>query len=487
MIAWMQKHKKYLVVTIWISTIAFVGAGFVGWGTYKLGSSSSSVARVGDVNIPLRDFQFEYSKLYNYYNELFKGQMDEEKAKAFKLQESALNLLIQDALLQNYAKELDLTITDKEVAQAILNLKEFQVNGVFDKKLYIDTLNRNGIKPTEFEENLKKKLLTQKILRFLFLPLTDTELEAIKAAFRVQDRIKIEVFDVKKYSPVIKDEEIKNFWEQHKQKYLTNRLFEGYILEMPIIEGQFSETELKEHYEQNKNSFLDSKGAIIPFEDARDMIKSSLAEQKTKNEALKKYLELKKDILIGKKVVISENNNSFVPEFLAELFKLKEGELIKPVKNQNSFIAFKLEKIVEPIPKEFEAAKDEAKADLKKQKQLEMLKEDVNKSLANFNGKDIGFVSIDDISKIDNLEPHEAAEFLQKLFTTTKKRDAIFLTNKAVVFEITEQKLLQDSESNRSLEFLAANISSLKNNMIHEWVVKSLEKKYEIKININQE
>ncbi len=32
MITWMQRHKKWLVITIWISTIAFVGAGFVGWG-----------------------------------------------------------------------------------------------------------------------------------------------------------------------------------------------------------------------------------------------------------------------------------------------------------------------------------------------------------------------------------------------------------------------------------------------------------------------
>ncbi|WP_245821627.1 SurA N-terminal domain-containing protein, partial [Campylobacter vulpis] len=27
MLTWMQHHKKYLVVTIWISVIAFVGAG----------------------------------------------------------------------------------------------------------------------------------------------------------------------------------------------------------------------------------------------------------------------------------------------------------------------------------------------------------------------------------------------------------------------------------------------------------------------------
>ena len=44
MITWMQRHKKWLIITIWISTIAFIGAGFVGWGSYNYGSSAGSSA-----------------------------------------------------------------------------------------------------------------------------------------------------------------------------------------------------------------------------------------------------------------------------------------------------------------------------------------------------------------------------------------------------------------------------------------------------------
>ena len=45
MIAWMQKHNKYLVVTIWIATIAFIGAGFViGLGTIGPGTGIGFVA-----------------------------------------------------------------------------------------------------------------------------------------------------------------------------------------------------------------------------------------------------------------------------------------------------------------------------------------------------------------------------------------------------------------------------------------------------------
>ena len=55
MITWMQRHKKWLVITIWISTIAFVGAGFVGWGSYEYGKQGGVVAVVGDREVSVEE------------------------------------------------------------------------------------------------------------------------------------------------------------------------------------------------------------------------------------------------------------------------------------------------------------------------------------------------------------------------------------------------------------------------------------------------
>ena len=63
MITWMQRHKKWLVITIWISTIAFIGAGFVGWGSYKYGTQGGVVATVGSREVSIEEYQQEYSNL----------------------------------------------------------------------------------------------------------------------------------------------------------------------------------------------------------------------------------------------------------------------------------------------------------------------------------------------------------------------------------------------------------------------------------------
>ena len=64
MISWMQKHNKYLVWTIWVATIAFIGAGFVGWGSYDFGAKAGNVAKVGSIEIPQSKLNMVYSDIY---------------------------------------------------------------------------------------------------------------------------------------------------------------------------------------------------------------------------------------------------------------------------------------------------------------------------------------------------------------------------------------------------------------------------------------
>ena len=156
MISWMQRHKKWLIVTIWISTIAFVGAGFVGWGSYNYGQSSGNIAVVGKQEVKMSDLQAEYNVLYNKYQNAFGEMFNQEMAKQFKLEDAAFNSVIQKFLLLNYAKELGFHITDKEVAQYLIEIPSFRKDNKFDKNTYITVLKRNITTPTEFEEQIKK-------------------------------------------------------------------------------------------------------------------------------------------------------------------------------------------------------------------------------------------------------------------------------------------------------------------------------------------
>ncbi|XPV54069.1 MAG: SurA N-terminal domain-containing protein [Halarcobacter ebronensis] len=138
----MQRHKKWLVITIWISTIAFVGAGFVGWGSYDYGSKGGAVAVVGDREVTVEEYQREYSSLYDQYARMFGNQFNQEMADKLKLKDAAYKLIIQKNLILSFADELGLDVTNEEIAKQLVLIPAFLKDGKFDKDTYIKVLQQ---------------------------------------------------------------------------------------------------------------------------------------------------------------------------------------------------------------------------------------------------------------------------------------------------------------------------------------------------------
>ena len=61
------------------------------------------------------------------------------------LRQQVLNRLIDEALLDQYARELKLGISDEQVKQAIFATPAFQVDGKFDNSRYNGILNQMGM------------------------------------------------------------------------------------------------------------------------------------------------------------------------------------------------------------------------------------------------------------------------------------------------------------------------------------------------------
>jgi len=186
----MQKHKKYLVVTIWISTIAFVGAGFVGWGAYDLNANrATSVATVGHRNISVQEFQQKYNQLYNYYASILDGKLTQEKADEMGLENLALQAAIQENLLLNFADDIGLDVSDEDILKYIVTDPNFQKDGKFDKNFYYDVLRRARINPNDFEKNLKRSILLDKLNFVLNTSPTKNDLEMMTSSIFMKDKI----------------------------------------------------------------------------------------------------------------------------------------------------------------------------------------------------------------------------------------------------------------------------------------------------------
>ena len=151
---------------------------------------------------------------------------------------------------------------------------------------------------------------------------------------------------------------------------------------------------------------------------------------------------------------------------------------MKPVLINDEYYTIKLVKVNPSQAKTFEAAKSEVlflyTAQAKKSKLLEL----ANSSVKSFTGKTTDFITVMNVNDIDGLAAEEAGEFLQKLFVSKEKRSFIVLNSgKIILYDILEQKLLDNSNSDQS-----SLVMKLKSAMFNEGLIKNLQNKYKTEI-----
>lgn len=479
MITWMQRHKKWLIITIWISTIAFVGAGFVGWGQYSYGDKAGAVAKVGNVEISMGELQKNYSNLYAQYSQMFGGNFDEEKAKQFGLQKQALDQLMQQALIINLAASYELSVSDKELIDALQKQEYFFKDGIFDKETYKSVLLQNRLTTKEYETDLKKELLIMKTLSLLPIEATQNEKNILKTITNVADKISYKVLTTNEINIETSDELIKPFWEQKRHEYMREISYDvKYITQTPVT-TEYSAATLTQYYEQNKAHFKDTEGKILPLESAKAAVQKELNTKDTKEQALRTYIQYKKGELskeiTPQTVTISLSNNPFTPETLEKISKLSStSPYLKPLLINGVYYIFELTKINPSTMKTYEEAKAEIFPQYIAQEKQKKLLELATTNLASFQGVVSDFFTLEEAHKLTQLSQTEAREFLNKLFLSKKKRSFIELSNsKVVLYEILEQKLLTNTNNNEGNE-----IAKLKGAMFNEGLIKTLENKY---------
>jgi len=483
MITWMQRHKKWLIITIWISTIAFIGAGFVGWGQYKYGDKASAVAKVGDVEISMNELQKTYSNLYQQYNKMLQGNFDEAKAKQFGLQKQALQQLIQQALLLNLAKSYDLRVSDIELFNVIKSQKVFYKNGVFDKELYKQILSQNRMTPKEYENGLRKNLLLQKTLSLLPVKASENEKKIINTIISIADKLDYKVLSDDMITVEVDDAALKQFWESIKDNFMTDVVYDIIVIKETPVTKQYDDETIEKYYKENKTHFKESDGKIIPLEKAKADVVKELNEKASKDAALRKYIAFKKGKLDAsvkqEKVTISQHNNPLGEEALQTVKTLSATKpYAKPILINGVYYIIELVKVNPAVTKTFIAAKQEVLPLFIEQEKKKKLLELANSSLPSFKGTTTSFVTVDANNTLAPLSSNESAEFLQKLFTSEKKRNFITLNDgKIVLYNILEQKLLTNKNSKES-----DVIARIKSTMFNEGLLKTLQNKYPTEI-----
>jgi len=484
MITWMQHHKKWLIVTIWIATIAFVGAGFVGWGAYSYGKKQDEVAKVKDTSIKVKDIQEIYQQLYGKLNQMLGGKLDEATAKQFGLEKQAFRQALFQAMQIQFAKDNGLYVTDKDLAKAIVSIPTFQKNGKFDKKTYEVALKNVGLTPKEFEANVKKELLVHKIMVALNLPATKTLNDTMASFLLMEDNIDIKTIKAPKID--VSDEEIKKFWETHKDNYKSNLSYNiGYFyLSLKI---DVTDSEIANYYDEHKTNYTDKDGKILSLNDAKDEVIKDLMAKKTKKEAIITMKKLKNGEMKFKESDNVTAQNSIISNENME--KLIQSKFLKPTLTDKGWLIAKLLKTNKPITLSYKDAYKLAKDDLIIEKTKQTLIKLAKDRLKNFtNGKNIGFIGREDVMKFKDLSVNDATYLINQIFASKQPKGFVLLSNenptKVILFKIKEQKLLNKERYKKYKQMILSYSNKLKSDELDKNLKNELERIYQSQIKI---
>ncbi|MDO5045311.1 peptidyl-prolyl cis-trans isomerase, partial [Campylobacter sp.] len=241
-----------------------------------------------------------------------------------------------------------------------------------------------------------------------------------------------------------------------------------------------NETELMEFYTENKSSYKDPWDKILEFKDAKSEVLFDYKQKKTKDVALKEYLKIKKgELKIEDNASIAFEDDTSLP--IDELKNAKVGEVLKPVEHEDGYLIVQLEEIIPSEVMTFEQAREQILEVYKNEKEQKIVEQKAKKLLENgFKGTDIGFVSRDDIKATNGLSDIEFGVFVSKIFESSSKKGYVLLNNRAVVYEILEQKLLDSEKEEKYKDEIVKNVSYLKNSELIQDLTNALQKRYKV-------
>ncbi len=475
MIDWMQTHRKWLIITIWIATIAFVGAGFMGWGQFRLGKKQSIVAEVKNTEVTIKDWQNAYTQIFNRVNKQMGGTLDDATAKKLGLKKLALQKAVQDAILRQYAKDLGLYVTDKEMAKKIID--------VFGSdKIYKRYLRNARMEASDFEKSLRKQLLIEKLFSFLNIKPAKAELLSTASALYDSDNVDIQIIKRSNLSINLNEEEIKQYWQKNKNHFLSNKQYKIVFVKIPL-KTNASDEKLKDFYNENKLNYKNVKGEIIPFKKALDKVKIDYAAQHLKKEAVFAYKKLKTNNGNYNITTVNEHN-SLIPQ--DKMKTLKQNGYLKPFIYNDAYIIAKLIEEIKPKPLTFEKAKAYVTEELMNRKTNNKLVEISKKEYKTFKGQNIGFVTKFDMNKIKNLSVEYATQFLQKVFVSQNPNYFILIPQNnpkiSILYRIKEQKLLDNKEYTKNKKIIYNISKNILQIELFNNLLQSLQEKYRIKV-----
>src|SRR3990170_4207005 len=230
MLELMRRHARNWIMKLLLGIIIIVFVFYFG----SLGGEDQAniIATIDGNAIFHVDFQREYQKLVDLLRERYGRNLTDEQLKGLNLKERAVDNLIKQAIVMKKAEELEIRVSDAEVRDAILSYPAFQRNGLFDQRIYEQTLRLNRMSPDNFEAQQRKILITKKVEELIISGVHVSEKEVFDLYRLQKEKINVKFMKVslKNYTKRIKPERqaLESYLKEHGDEFRIPEQYQSF-------------------------------------------------------------------------------------------------------------------------------------------------------------------------------------------------------------------------------------------------------------------
>jgi len=394
----------------WIAwvIIILISIPFALWGiqSYLGMGSEVVVAKVNGVGIKEQDLQRRVQQARLQLRERLGAAYDASQVDDRRLRQEVLNDMIRETLLLDVSDRLGFRVSDQELQAQILSEPAFQRGGKFDRTVYEQVLNLQGLSPALYEAQLRQRLVGTQMVRGVVGSelVTAAEREAfqrLSGQQRQVDWLRIPAARFVDESPIGEDE-IQAYYSANTALF---QIPEQVRLEYLVLNvndlaasATASDEELRRLYDSEQARFGQPerrkvRHILLPVPADADEAKAQPVLEEI--EAVRKRIQGGEPFEEVAKAVSKDPGSAskggslgeieqgiMDPAFDQAAFSLAAGELSEPVRTRFGYHLIEVQEIIPARIKPFEEVRDSLRSEVAHQK-AESLFYDLGERLAN--------------------------------------------------------------------------------------------------------
>ena len=266
----MRRHKAWLKWTLALAGFALLVLGFplIQPPPETPGALTDVLAQVGDREITVGEFQTLFRRQLQSYQVQSGGEITADLLRSMGIDRQLLQQVIDEYAALQEAARLGVTVSDAEVREAIVSLPAFQQDGAFiGEAAYLQLLRMQQppVTPAEFEENVRRSLMLQRLQAAVTDWITVSDEEVEREHVRRNERVRLSAVSFRaddfREGLEATDDDVAALFEQNANDYLVpeQRRLRFVLIDVPALKAAFTPTDadVQSYYDNNLDRYTE--------------------------------------------------------------------------------------------------------------------------------------------------------------------------------------------------------------------------------------